>query len=271
MNACSRRGHYFWPVRQYGQLYSFRREVERAEWEQHMYHWDREGVLGDVLQLSRLILDHGWSNEFAARVIEHDDGQQQIVPPYQGFPVHRVRPTRDWLTATETDDLRALLAQYWQVRDGLPGRVTQAMWKAEFMCRVQWLDIRVPLLVIAFEGLISTSHSLVRRQFRERAPRVADAVGAQGITAELCDRLYRARSRWAHGAHIALTPSTPQPTVETDARGEAEETGAAELTGEITLFQHALRQTVRRCIEDPELARVFSDGNQVRNRWPVVV
>lgn len=268
MNACSPRGHYFHPVRQYGQRYTFRREVAREEWEAHLYHWDRDGVLGDVLQLSRLVLDHGWSNEFGARVIVHEDGEQQIVPPYQAFPAYRLRSGRDWLTAAEADELAELLARYEQSRDQLPPRVTQAMWKAEFMVRDRWLDTRVPLLVIAFEGLISTDKALVSRQFRERVPALAEAAGVEGVTTQLCRNLYGARSRWVHGAHIALRPSTPRGD-EPEGAPDAERSSA--VLDEIALLQHALRRIIARCIQDAEFAALLEEDASVRARWPVTL
>jgi hypothetical protein len=35
MNACSLRGYYFTPIRQFGQRYSFVRDVDDEEWREH--------------------------------------------------------------------------------------------------------------------------------------------------------------------------------------------------------------------------------------------
>jgi hypothetical protein len=45
MNACSLRGHYFAPIRQFGQRYSFIRDVDDEEWREHPFRWDETGVL----------------------------------------------------------------------------------------------------------------------------------------------------------------------------------------------------------------------------------
>jgi hypothetical protein len=269
MNACSSRGHYFHPVRQYGQRYTFVKPVEREDWEASLYGWDSDGVLGDVLAMSRLILDNGYSNEFAARVIERENGEQTVMPLPGGQPVYRLRHTRDWMTLGEVGELRDLVAAFRSTRDNLPTRVRRALWNADYGPTIRWLDIRVPLLVIAFEGLISTSSSLTRRQFRERVPALAEEAGVAGVTPKLCNEMYAARSRWAHGSHIALARETrtePEPDADVGAaRTDADEVAM------VALFEEALRAVVRRCIEDGDFATAFIDGDSVRARWPIQI
>jgi hypothetical protein len=183
-------------------------------------------------------------------------------------PVYRLQHTRDWFTAEEVEQLRALVAAFRSVRDTLPERVRRALWNVDYGVTVRWLDIRLPLLVIAFEGLISTSRSLVRRQFHERVPRLAQEVGIDGITAPLAKEMYDARSRWAHGSHIALkreTPREPEPDDEPDQSRESDE------VRKVALFEQALRAVVRRCIENEGFASLFRDADSIRARWPLVV
>jgi hypothetical protein len=77
MNACTPRGHYFFAVRQFGGLYAFVLEVDAPVYEQHPFAWDVDGVIITALQLSRLVRDNGYSPEFAARIVEHEDGRKQ--------------------------------------------------------------------------------------------------------------------------------------------------------------------------------------------------
>jgi hypothetical protein len=267
LNACSVRGHYFHPVRQFGQRYTSRREVAREQWENHLYGWDPDEVLTDLLAMSRLIIDHGYSTEFAARVIERQDGEQSVMPVPGGQPVYRLSQTRDWMTAVEVDQLRALFGSFRARRDGLPGRVKRALWNLDYGATVRWLDIRLPLLVIAFERLINTSTALVRRQFGERVPQLAEDLGLEGIDTSFCKRMYDARSRWAHGSHVRLARETrtdPEPDQ------PLREAAAAEVES-VALLEQALRQVVRRCIEEEEFAAHFEGAESVRAQWPVQV
>jgi hypothetical protein len=79
--------------------------------------------------------------------------------------------------------------------------------------------------------------------------------------------MYDARSRWAHGAHFELRPSSKRKP-ETDAQVPGEAPGDARID-ELALFESALRSVVRRCIEEPEFATAFTNDQSVRARWPV--
>jgi hypothetical protein len=65
------------------------------------------------------------SLQFAARIVDHDDGEQQVIPVYAPGVVatFRLRRGRDWLTPAEVEELRKLLADYLPLADALP-------WKA---------------------------------------------------------------------------------------------------------------------------------------------
>lgn len=71
MNACTPRGHYFVPVRQFGQRYSFVKEVALEELGERHFAWDTDGTLDDTLTLSRLVRDNGYSIEYAARLLAY--------------------------------------------------------------------------------------------------------------------------------------------------------------------------------------------------------
>src|SRR5207247_6557035 len=59
MDASSSRGLNYAPVRQFGQLYSFWREIPRAEWDGPQMHvWDPTVALGEAAEPPRYVLDH---------------------------------------------------------------------------------------------------------------------------------------------------------------------------------------------------------------------
>jgi len=146
LSACTPRGHHFAPVKQFGQRYCFIRDVDVGEWQTHPYHWDREGVLYDALAISRLVRDHAFSLEYAARIITFGDGEQ-IVAWAARTEAYSVRQDRDWLTHEDAADLQALLAAYWDASGSLPRRVRRAMWRAEHAASIRWGDVILPILV----------------------------------------------------------------------------------------------------------------------------
>jgi hypothetical protein len=209
LNACSSRGHYFVPVKQFGEMYSFVLEVPLDEIELVRWTWDTDQVISDALAMSRLILDNGYSTEYAARIFDYANQEQQVMPAPMPQPgTWRLRQSRDWLTTTEAEELRDLLSGFWSVRDSLPDRVSHALWLAEYVVSVRWLDVIAPLLVVAFEALVNTSKQLVTRQFQERVPALTEEVGAP-LSSNLCSKMYDARSRWVQvgGSRCISRPS----------------------------------------------------------------
>jgi hypothetical protein len=80
LNACSPRGHFFVPVRQFGQMYSLVLDVDPGQLEQGRWTWDTERRIREAVAMSRLVLDNGYSFEYAARVFDHAGEEQQIMP-----------------------------------------------------------------------------------------------------------------------------------------------------------------------------------------------
>jgi hypothetical protein len=75
MNACTQRGHYFLGVRQFGARYAFVRQVDPTVYEgERAFGWDDGNVIWFAIVLSRLIRDNAHSFEFAARIVDHEDG-----------------------------------------------------------------------------------------------------------------------------------------------------------------------------------------------------
>jgi hypothetical protein len=264
LTACLPRGHFFVPVRQFGQMYSLVAEVEtEPAW--NAPAWNAKELISDALAMSRLVLDNGYSYEYAAQVFDHEGGEQHIRPALLTLQhTYRVRKTRDWLTDGEAEDLRALLNTYWSVKNALPERVQHALWLAEYVVTVRWLDVIAPLLVVAFEALTNTSKSLVELQFKTRVPALAEEVGAP-ISTSQCDRMYDVRSRWVHGRRVSLyerkDASWEGPT-------DDQQRAAVE---RIAKMQDALRAVLRRCIEDAEFRAAFAEDEAIRSRWPVAI
>jgi hypothetical protein len=268
LNACSQRGHYFVPVKQFGQMYSLVREVELDEIELVRWTWDTDGVISDALAMSRLILDNGYSTQYAARIFDYANQEQQVMPAPMPQPgAWRVRQSRDWLTTAEAEELRDLLSGFWSVRDSLPDRVSHALWLAEYVVSVRWLDVIAPLLVVAFEALVNTSKQLVTRQFEERVPEVTEEAGAR-LSKTLCSKMYDVRSRWVHGRRVSLYQPPKQKGEPGEGPTDAEQKVAVE---RVAKTQDSLRAVVRRCIEDREFRAIFAADETIRSRWPVTV
>lgn len=270
LTACAPRGHYFVPVRQFGQAYTFEWEVPEESWKAHPYSWDPERELQTALSMSRLVLDNGYSLQYAARVMDYDNGEQQVVPVRTQTNVWRIRTGRDWMTYPEAEALKDLLHAYWEVQEDLPGRVARALWLADYAVGVGSLQVRLPLLVVALEAFTNTSETKVTRQFCHRVPVMASEAGVDGVDRRLCDWAYDVRSRWAHGEEVRLVPPKSrqiQAGEEDPSHSKSEE--EAEAVARADLIQRALRAIVRKALEDSEFRVAFSDDGLLRSRWPV--
>jgi hypothetical protein len=274
ISACSPRGHYFVPVRQGGQAYSFEWTVPDEIWQgPRHYAWDPHQIVQSAIALSRLVLDNGYSTDYAARVFDYDNGEQQVVPLVVPSRTYRIRRTRDWLTTEEASELKELLAAYWAIEDELPGRIRRALWSADFATGVSHLSVMVPLIVVGLEALSNTSNEQPTKQFCNRIPEMAAAAGFEGMSKRLANWAYAARSRWAHGEDIALFP-TGREQEEEDGRGDASEPGAHSEAQKKTLVKletvrDSLRAIVRKAIEDETFRAGFTDDAELRRRWPV--
>jgi len=272
MNACTPRGHYFVPVRQFGQRYSFVKEVSLDELEQRHFAWDTDGTLNEALTLSRLVRDNGYSTEYAARLMDYEDGQRCVVyvPYREDKAIYRLHRDREWLDAAEGRELAALLAAYWECRDELPPRVRRAMWRMAYAPRIRWTDMLVPVLVGGLEALLKIGRRDLTEQFKKRAPALAADLGTDGLTEDLADQLYDGRSDWVHGSHVQLF-TRPSAGAETPGEDEPEGPQSSDeqsAFAAVALLQDVLRGAVRRAIEDAEFRQVFSGDESIEQRWP---
>jgi hypothetical protein len=271
MNACSPRGHYFVPVRQFGQRYSFVKEVSLQEWEKRHFTWDTERTLEDALTLSRLVRDNGYSTEYAARLIDYEDGQRCVVyvPYREDKAIYRLRRGREWLDAAEGRELAALLAAYWECREDLPPRVREAMWRMAFGSRIRWADMLVPILVSGLEALLKIGRRDLTQQFRRRVSALAVDLDVGGMTEDLAEQLYDGRSDWVHGSHVQLFVGPGSAAEVQDDEPEGPQTRDEESAfAAVAVLQDVLRRAVRRAIEDPDFRQVFDADETIGKRWP---
>jgi hypothetical protein len=265
MNACTPRGHYFVPVRQFGQRYSFVKEVPLDELEEHHFAWDTDGTLDDALTFSRLVRDNGYSTQYAARLLDYEDGQRCVVYVHrEDKSIWRLHRDREWLDAAEGRELAALLAAYWECRKQLPPRVRRAMWRMAYAPRMRWADMVLPILVGGIEALLKIGRRDLTQQFKTRAPALAADVGIDGLGEDLAERLYDGRSDWVHGSHVQLFAG-PSAGEELEGPQSSDERSAL---AEVALLQDVLRGAVRRAVEDAAFRQVFIADETIAERWP---
>ncbi len=272
MNACTPRGHYFVPVRQFGQRYTFVKEVSLDKLEQRRFTWDTDGILDDALTLSRLVRDNSYSTEYAARLIDYEDGQRCIAyaSHREDKTIYRLRRDREWLDAEEGRELASLLAAYWECRHDLPFRVRRAMWRMAYAPRIRWADMLVPILVSGLDALLKIGRRDLTKQFKKRASALAIDIGVDDLGEDVAERLYDGRSDWVHGSHVQLFGG---PSASAGASGEEEPEGPQSTDeqsalAEVALLQDVLRGAVRRAIEDPDFRQVFETDEHIEERWP---
>jgi hypothetical protein len=277
-NACTQRGHYFFGVRQFGQRYSFVRHRDPDVFEQNAFAWDEDHILFYAVALSRLVHDNGHSLQFAARIVDHDDGEQQVIPVYAPGVVatYRLRRGRDWLTPTEAEELRQLLADYLPLADALPWKVSHALNLSEDAVHMQLLPREILLICTGLDGLLQSDRTRVAKQFRERLPCLAEELGIAGVDEEFAQALYVSRSEVAHGAPLSAFEAGPALGAEADEpeqpHGEPEHPEANENeVAPFALAQDVLRAASRKAIEDGEFRAVFESEDSVRARWPVAL
>jgi hypothetical protein len=241
MNACTFRGHYFFAARQYGCRYALVLDLPLSE--AHTFRWDPDQVIRDALALSRLVRDNDHSTEL--RVMPHDGGESREA--------YRMLDERDWLDTSEAMELADLLNAFWSSGQ-LPRRVERALWASEHVAWERYLDVILPSLVAALEGMLNTSKRQLIRQFSTRVSALASDLGVADVSKNLCRRMYEARSQGAHGMDVDL--------FKPEARRD-------ENVKRLARLQVVLRSAIRRAIEDADFRAAFDGDETVRTRWPV--
>jgi hypothetical protein len=137
INACSPRGHYAYPHHHDRLRYAFWRDVTDEALNEHGYAewgWDEERFIQTAVALSRWIRDNAARTRFVGRVVDYDNGDQQVIPQERSESSHAYRlplVERDWLDVDDAGRLRELLDAYWARQADLPERLARAIWRAE--------------------------------------------------------------------------------------------------------------------------------------------
>lgn len=143
----------------------------------------------------------GYSPQYAARVVDHADGEQ-VIPQGQHYldflPVYRLRNDRDWLIDDQAPQLRELLDAYLTRMNDLPDRVRRAISISEGVVHTRVIERALNLVVIGLEAMLNTNRFQVTRQMVTRIPLLAAAVG--GVDEAFADEMYDHRSRALHMA-----------------------------------------------------------------------
>jgi hypothetical protein len=262
MDASSARGLNFQPVRQFGQLYSFWREVPLSEHEEQGYAWDPTHVIVEAIALSRFVLDNGHGFEFAGRVIDRSDRHRKIACTlsYDMRSAYRVRKDRFWLTREEAEDLRGLLDQYRAVRDTLPDRVKRGIWHADRAYYCPYINEAVTNIVTGLEALVNTGDDEpITSQFVKRSQALAAELDRE-TSRSYWTWVYDARSRAVHGAEAHLVVPAGWDETEDDPPRDVARVARA---------QDVLRLALRKAVEDEEFRAVFETEESIRERFPL--
>jgi hypothetical protein len=240
------------------------------------YQWDDDSLVYMAMVLSRLVCDNGYSLEYAARIVDHEDGKKQVIPVTASISTHtyRVREDRDWLTADEAAELRQLIADFQPLRDTLPWRVIHGLNIGEDAVHMRIIQRSLLLIATGLEGLVQAQTDGVARQFRERLPLLAAEVGVDGVDVKFARELYTTRSQAAHGAPVGMfqvvrspAPAADEPEIpEGEPQPPASE---AEPAAKLALAQDLLRAAVRKAIQDGRFRETFVSGEAVDARWPI--
>ena len=261
MNASTPRGLNFEATRQFGQLYSFVREVPKTERES-WFAWDTSQAISEAVALSRFVLDNGHSLEFAGRVIDRTDGSRQIAPlsQYDGVIAYRARKDRDWLTIEEAEELHTLLDDYRAVKNTLSDRVKWAFWYADRSCYSRYVHEAIVNVTTGLEALLNTGDDEpVAKQFKIRSQALAAELGIS-TSKRYWTRLYEIRSGAVHGAPVKLLI----PIGSDGTQGDPPKDFA-----KIAKAQDVLRAAIRRAVEDDAFRAVFENDDAIRERWPL--
>jgi hypothetical protein len=275
MNACLPRGHYFIAVRQYGERYSFVRRIDLDELERARFGWDSDHTIFYAIVLSRLIRDNGHSLEFAARIVDFEDGMKQVIPVIAPSYVstYRLRRDRDWLTASEAAELQQLLADFVAIRDELPWPVIHGLNMAEDAVHLRIIQRALLLIATGLEGLVQSHSSNVAEQFRERLPRLADEVEIDGVDNAFASELYIARSEAAHGAPVSMFEVKHDTAGDRETElphGEPDPPDAeVEPAAKLALAQDLLRATARKAVQDAGFRSIFDSKDSIAAHWPL--
>jgi hypothetical protein len=208
-NACTQRGHYFHPIRQFGQRYSFEREAAPLRRRGPSLRLGPDYVLGDALMLSRLVRDNGFSMQWAARVRRR---QKSIIytPGNEGKGTYRLRRDREWLDGPEAEELARPFAAFRGAE--LPDRAGHAMWRCEYATWQRYTDVALPMMVGGLEALVGLGRTDTSRRFKDLLAAMAGELGIDAVDGDLLDACMRVGRHGFTAPRCASSTQRPTPS-----------------------------------------------------------
>jgi hypothetical protein len=237
------------PARQFAQLYSFVRTIPAPS---STYVWDEDSRLQTCVALSRLVHPTSLSLRYGARVRIGESAKVRDIFPADirgvGIDPYLADPeARDWLTQSDADSLKQLLAAF--DSRSLPSRVSRAFWHHEYAIRSYYIEVRWTVVATGLEALVHTDRTNSTLQFKERVSKMAAHLGITDFTETDADNAYDIRSRLAHGQGLASLTD-----LERDLYKRMENT---------------LRKALVRAITDSGFCSIFLSDGDVRKQWPI--
>ncbi len=224
-------------------------------------HWDEDQAISKALYLSHLVRPHEGGFEFAARIQTDDKSRVVRLEPFDVTPCYgRAYPcvgvSRRWLTQAEGGELRTLIIAYDTSReyfaDKRLGMAVSLFAEAPFVYHGR---PRAALLAGILEGLVSTSPERALKQFVVRVPALAAEVGMPGLDRRWAERIYKLRSKLAHGTPLFQSP---------------EESHRRAVADELQLAMYDMDELLRRILKRALLERSFAERvHNVDLHWPV--
>lgn len=248
-DACEPAGFHHRPIRQYGCRYAFCRRTSPPSHGPEFYEWDNEGILGRAIFLSRLIHPTTVAPHYSARLVFQDGNLTKVVPANRGYGSHVwivANEWRDWLSATEAEELRAAMTVY---NNQPPDRIRRARSHIDHAFHAFYLDQRTASLVSGFESLLKIDARKGKRisataQFILRVPALARTVGCD-ITPDEANSFYDDRSVYVHGRRPKYTD------IDDD------------LTEQYNKFETVLRRALLRASTDTTFGNMFADDGTI--------
>lgn len=216
------------------------------------FGWDPDDRLQLCIVLSRLIHPTSISLEYAVRIIGDVRDRPEILPgPVRGdgASAWTPYPDRNWLTREEMTKWQELARAFFANPIPPRSRLQQVMWFFEYAARTYTIDMRIPMLVTAAEGLITTDPEQSTRHFTKRLPLLAARLGVTEFDQASASKVWGLRGQLVHGArHGGLA----QPEFELFRR-----------------LERVLRETLRHAILDETLRRDLSSPAAVESAFPL--
>jgi hypothetical protein len=206
-------------------------------------------ILAICMALSRIVHPTTISYEYSAKVMENDNGEISniFLGPYRGFgtQAYVIDTKNNYLTESDVNQLQWIYREY--INNPFDGTLKNALWYYEYAARTNNFDIRWLLCVIALEGILNTGENQLTKQFTERIPPLCNTVGVDIITKKEANRIYRERSKLAHGQ------------------------GFMQLTAENQILyaklEKLLRHTILKSLIDPHFRKLIVSRSWIKQLW----